>query len=317
MPTPLVSVIIGAYNAEHHVRSALQCVSAQTFTDYEIVVVDDASQDGTLSILESYGDRIRLVRRAENSATCELPRYQGAKQARGKYCAFLDVDDRWDPTFLEKAVAFLESHPDTPLVHAQVRVVDENDRVLRIRHEGAIPQGPDVAKELLRHCFITISAVVVRRDVWLAALREEEIADFGMDQDFFIAIARRHPIGFLPEVLASYRRSAYSVSVKKWKRVPRNVNTLARLLRKGAWRGIAPRREMVAHLVAACVENADFWRSAGAPAKACWFCLDGLKHLPLSPRLWKTLIAASLEWGRQTLRRPPSPRSAGSPPLFP
>jgi glycosyltransferase involved in cell wall biosynthesis len=294
MPAPLVSVIIGTYNAEHHVRNALQCVFDQTFSDYEIVVVDDASRDGTIATLETFGNRIRIVRRTTNSATCELPRYQGVKTACGKYCAFLDADDRWDPQFLETSVAYLEAHPDVPLVHAAVRVIDGADRVLRIRHESAIPSGPRVAKELLRHCFITVSAVVVRRDVWLAAVCEDDIIDFGMDQDFFVAIARIHPIGFIPQTLASYRRSDSSVSVKKWKRIPRNVNTLERLLRNGAWQGITSRREMVDILEEAYHENAEHWRAIASPARACWFCIHGLRRRPLSARLWNALAGAML-----------------------
>ncbi len=287
-----LSVIIGTYNCAQFLPGLFECLAAQTFRDFEIVVVDDASSDGeTLKFLQQQGDRIRLIRRDRNSATCELPRYQGAKAAQGKYCAFLDADDRWDPEFLEKTTAYLESHPDTPLVHTSVRVIDGLDHVLRIRHEGAIPQGGDVARELLRHCFITISAVVVRRQVWLEAVGEKDIIDFGMDLDFFLSIAKRYPIGFIPEVLASYRRSESSVSVKKWKRIPRNVNTLERLLNNGAWKGVISRREMVGNLLEAFEEDAVYWRAHGGPAKARWFCLKGLKHRPQDVRLWKNLLA--------------------------
>ena len=306
-----ISVIIGTYNCAQYLPDLFACLAAQTYRDFEIIVVDDASTDGkTLDFLQEQGDRIRLILRDTNSGTCELPRYQGTKAAQGKYCAFLDADDRWDPTFLAETVRYLESHPEIPLVHTYVRLIDGENRVLQIRHKGAIPQGTNVARELLRHCFITVSAVVVRREVWLAALEEEEITDFGMDQDFFVSIAKHYPIGFLPEVLASYRRSDSSVSVKKWKRIPRNVNTLERLLRKGAWRGIVSRQEMVGNLLEAYVDNAEFWRSAGAPRKAGWFCLQGLKHRPFHPRLWKLMLAAPLD----SIRKMLGPRPLSSPP---
>lgn len=301
MKPPLVTVVVGTYNCADFLPGLWACLDAQTFRDFEIVVVDDASTDGaTLPALEARGDRIRLVRRPSNSATCELPRYQGAAAARSRYCAFLDADDRWDPTFLEKTVAYLEAHPETPLVHTYVRVVDGQDRVLRVRHEGVMPEGDAVARALLGHCFVTISAVVVRREVWLAARREEQIDDFGMDQDFFLAIARRHPIGFIPEVLASYRRAETSVSWKKWKRGPRNVNTLERIYREGAWRGLATRREMRAILVEAYAENAEHHRAAGHPDRARWFCLRGLRHRPWDRRLLACL-AKSLLPPRQCL----------------
>ncbi|NLG34105.1 MAG: hypothetical protein GX548_01990 [Lentisphaerae bacterium] len=195
-------------------------------------------------------------------------------------------------------MAYLKSHPECPLVHTHVRVIDETDQILRIRHEGSIPEGPCVARELLRHCFITASSVVVRREVWLGAVPEEAITDFGMDQDFFVAIAREYPIGFLAEILASYRRSSTSVSVKKWKRIPRNVHTLERLLEHGAWNGIISRREMVKNLVEAYIENAIYWRMQQDRRKACWFGLRGLHHDPLSLRLWKCFLAAVLKTRR-------------------
>jgi len=287
--SPALSIIIGTYNCADFLPGLFQCVDAETFRDFEIVVVDDASDDGkTIPYLESLGEKIRLIRRDTNSGTCELPRYQGTKAARGAYCAFLDADDRWDPAFLETCMNWLQAHPNTPLVHTYARVIDGQDRVLRIRHENAMPQGDDLTRALLRHCYITISAVVVRRDVWLEAVREEEITDFGMDLDFFLSIARRYPIGFIPEVLASYRRSEASVSVKKWKRSPRNVNTLERILRKGWWEGVAPRAEMKSILVEAYRENAEHARHTGHPKRAIWFCSRGLRHHALDAQLLTT-----------------------------
>lgn len=296
---PEVSVVIGTYNCARYLPDLFKCLHEQTYRNFEIVVVDDASTDEhTLSFLAQQGERIRLFRREHNSGTCELPRYQGVMHSRGTYCAFLDADDRWDPSFLSKTVAYLKSHPECPLVHTHVRVIDETDQILRIRHEGSIPEGPCVARELLRHCFITASSVVVRREVWLGAVPEEAITDFGMDQDFFVAIAREYPIGFLAEILASYRRSSTSVSVKKWKRIPRNVHTLERLLEHGAWNGIISRREMVKNLVEAYIENAIYWRMQQDRRKACWFGLRGLHHDPLSLRLWKCFLAAVLKTRR-------------------
>ena len=293
MSAPLVSLCMGVYNGKSHLASALACLKAQTYQPTELVVVDDASTDGTADALAASGIPMQLVRRTSNSGTCELPRYQAVKAARGKYCAFLDVDDRWDPEFVSTGVAYLEQHPDVPLVHTYARVIDGDDRVLRVRHEGVMPTGAQLLPALFRHCYITISAVVVRREVWLEALREEEIRDFGMDLDFFIAIARRFPVGFIPRVLVSYRRSEYSVSTKKWRRYPRNVNTLERIWRRGDWRGILSPRDMVDNLVEAYGENAEYWLGQGFPARSRWFCRGGLRRRSWAKSLWK-IMARSL-----------------------
>lgn len=284
---PRVSVCIGTYNCAEYLPGLWDCLEAQTFRDFEIVVVDDASSDAeTLSILEAMGDKIRLIRRDTNSQTCELPRYQAARAAKAPLCAFLDADDRWDPRFLEKCVDYLDAHQEAAMVHTYVRVVDYEDRVQRIRHEGVMPTGSALPRALLEHCYITVSAVVARRDAWLEAMPEETITDFGMDLDFFLAIAKKYPIGFISEVLGSYRRSDSSVSVKKWKRIPRNIVTLKRIQVKKMHHGLASDSEMQSILVEACQENAEFWRHQGQSRRALWFCAQGLKIRPWDAGLW-------------------------------
>lgn len=296
---PAVSVVVGIYNGARFLPGLWASLDAQTFRDFEIVVVDDASDDGeTLPALEAMGDRIRLIRRTVNSQTCELPRYQGAQAARSRLCAFLDADDRWDPEFLEQCVAYMAEHPEAALVHTYVRVIDAEDRVQRIRHEGVMPEGEPLVRALLEHCYITVSAVMAWRDIWLAALPEDEITDFGMDQDFFLSIAKRHPIGFIPEVLASYRRSDAGVSVRKWKRAPRNVHTLERIWRKNMWQGLVSEAEMKQILRDAYRENIAFWACRPFPERARWFVLEGLKRFPADPRLWRDAARVWLTRGR-------------------
>lgn len=280
MSEPLVSCILGTYNREDYLRDSLESIFNQTYPRTEVVVVDDASTDGTLDIVRSYKDKIRLIQRDINSRTCELPRYQGTGQAKGSYCAFLDSDDLWEPTKLEKQVEFLERHPDIPLCHTAFRVIDDNNQELGIRHDGTISPSDDCAKALIEHCFITISSVMVRPNVWLNALAEDEITDFGMDWDFFLTIARDHPIGFLPDVLGSYRRSPQSVGQHKWRRVPRNVVTMERILKKGLWKDVVSRTEMTDALVGAYRENAVHYMHQYEVSRCLHFCLGALKHRP-------------------------------------
>ncbi len=302
---PAVSVVIGTYNCAQFVPGALECVFRQTFTDYEVVVVDDASTDNTVAVLEQYRPRIRLVRRSVNSSSCELPRYEGVVESRAPCCAFLDADDRWDPTFLDKTMEFLAGHPQAAMVHTYARVIDAADRVLRVRHEGAMPQGADLVPALLRHCYITISAVVVRRAVWLETLPAEALIEYGMDQDFFLWIAKRHAVGFIPQVLMSYRRSSASISEQRWRRQPRNVYILERFLRLGYWRGLATRAGMRAIVSEAYAENAEHWLAAGRPGRALWCCGRGLAHRPAHGPLARCAVRALLAAARRTAHGSP------------
>lgn len=290
---PLVSCIIGTFNRERYLRASLDSIFAQTYPNIEVIAVDDASTDGTLSVLEEYGDRLRIIRRTENSRTCELPRYQGAAHANGTYCAFLDSDDLWDPPKLQQQVDFLEANPSIPLCHTYFRIIDDEGEAHGIRHEGAVPPTGRCAVELLRHCFVTISSVVVRKAVWLEAQREEDLVDFGMDQDFFLTIARQFELGFLDKVLGSYRRSAQSVGQHKWRRNPRNIITLERFLRLGMWEGVVSRDEMVDILTEAYLENAEHHHYAGYPRRSLYFCGRGLRRRPASGALWSRLAKAA------------------------
>jgi glycosyltransferase involved in cell wall biosynthesis len=108
MANPLISVIIPTFNREHCVRQSLDSVLAQTFQDFELIVVDDGSTDGTVEILKSYGDKIRLI--CQKNAGAGAARNAGIRAAQGKHVAFLDSDDQWRPEKLEVQMGFITKY---------------------------------------------------------------------------------------------------------------------------------------------------------------------------------------------------------------
>ncbi|MBN1269864.1 MAG: glycosyltransferase family 2 protein [Kiritimatiellae bacterium] len=293
MSHPTITVVVPVFNGARFLRETLDGVFAQTYRRFEVVVVDDASMDETPRILEEYGDRIRVLRHGANSGSADIPRYEAVESARGEYCAFLDADDRWLPGKLEKQFSFMQSRPEVPLSHTYVRVIDEEGKPLHVRHEGAIPATGNCARELLRHCLVSTSSVMVRKDAWLRAQRKEDLGGYGTEWDFFLAIAREHPIGFLPEVLAEYRLVSGSVS-RNWKRTPRDVGAKERILRKRLWEGVAPRGEMIGIIADACCENSQYWRGRRQPDRAAYFALKALRHAPYRGAAWRELAKDSL-----------------------
>lgn len=107
----MISVIIPLYNKERQIRATLESVLRQSYTDYEIVVVDDGSTDGSVAIVESFNEaRLRLIR--QKNAGVSAARNRGICEARGEYVAFLDADDLWEPAFLKTMQHLAERYPD-------------------------------------------------------------------------------------------------------------------------------------------------------------------------------------------------------------
>ena len=118
MPEPLVTVVIGAYNAERYVGEAIESVVAQTHRNLELIVVDDGSTDATGQIAESYGAPVRCIRQ-ENGGMAAA-RNRAIPEAQGSFLSFLDADDRFPPDKLTRQLAVFEAQPELDVVYGHV-----------------------------------------------------------------------------------------------------------------------------------------------------------------------------------------------------
>ncbi len=109
-----VSVVIPVYNAQDVIRETIESVLAQTWTHYDLIVVDDGSIDGSEAIVREFGDRIRYMRQKNSGVACA--RNRGIAESTGEYVTLLDHDDLWHPTKLEKQVAVLDGRPEVGMV---------------------------------------------------------------------------------------------------------------------------------------------------------------------------------------------------------
>lgn len=129
------SVVIPAYNAERYLGAAIRSVLSQTFTETEIIVVDDGSTDGTAGVMESFGDRIFAIH--QHNSGPSVARNVGMKAASGEFVAFLDSDDMWMPRRLERMIGRLEQDPDLGFVTSDAYLVNE-DRPTLLRYYGTL-----------------------------------------------------------------------------------------------------------------------------------------------------------------------------------
>ena len=297
MNDPLVSVCIGVYNRERHIRECLESVLGQTYRDLEIVVVDNASTDRTAEVVQGYGDRVRLIRREVNSGMCSTTRNEAVRQARGPLIAFLDSDDRWEPAKIEKQVRFLDDHPSIPLCHAYCREMDGRSEPGRIRHEGVVPPTGRCFDALLDHCWITISTVLMRRWLYDECGPFQEALPYGHmgeDYEFFLKVARRHEIGFLPEVLAHYRKEGAGISGGDWRGNPDAFPFFECLRERGdLWQGMVTARRMDEVLRRSARDSSQFWRDQGQGWRAAYFPWRMIRRRPWTSWAW-TDLAKSL-----------------------
>ena len=201
---PSISVIIPAYNYGRFVGAAIESVLEQTHPPREIIVIDNGSTDNTREVIEGFGDAVRYFH--QENAGVSAARNRGARESTGELIAFLDADDFWEPTCLEKAVAKFDQDEKIGLVHWGLREFDsETGDTLRHYVEGS--EG-DVADGLLLWEEPTIAghgAVIVTRTAFLETGGFDTATEPSEDWDFCYRLTRRYKVGFVPEPLVNYR----------------------------------------------------------------------------------------------------------------
>lgn len=207
---PRVSVVIPAYNSAAKVKQAIESVLAQTYNDFEIVVIDDGSTDNTESIVRAFGDRVLYFRQENQGAGAA--RNSGIWKSRGEYIAFLDSDDLWSAEKLSVQVPLLENDPELGLVYSDWAVVSENGGV-DPSFLARVPSASGyVFDQLVQWGFILTSGVVVRRKCL------EDVGDFdnslsiAQDYDLWLRISYRWKVALVDKALVTKRNWNGSLS---------------------------------------------------------------------------------------------------------
>ncbi|QSG14974.1 Glycosyl transferase family 2 [Halapricum desulfuricans] len=195
-------------NAGRYLREALDSLLRQTIDDFEIIVVDDGSTDDTLSIVDSYGDeRIRLLRRDEPDGLAGALD-DGIKAARGKYIARQDADDISAPGRLARQVAFLESHPEVPLVGTATRMITDSGHDIDFRH---VLERPTIDDLLDSNQFVHGSVMYRKKEVLDATGGYDTLFETSEDYDLWLRLAQEYPVRNLDAPLYTLRLRQESV----------------------------------------------------------------------------------------------------------
>jgi len=212
-PAPVVSVVTPTYNAAATIADTIASVAAQTWRDFEMIVVDDGSSDHTPMVLAQHARRYPWISWCvQNNGGAAAARESAIALARGEFIAFLDADDIWEPNKLALQIAAFERNPGAAFVYADARDFDNEHERPRTLFQLKQPARGNILRALFeRGNFILTSSAMVRK----SALREVNGFDparrINEDVDLWFRLAEAHAFDYVPQVLVRRRLLASSL----------------------------------------------------------------------------------------------------------
>lgn len=212
MTAPKLSVALTVYNAERYVAAAVESILGQTYRDYEFVIVDDGSTDGSRALLEGFArgdERIRLVSRPNTGIS--QARNETLDMARGEFYAIMDADDIAEPQRLERQIQYLEANPSCVCVGGWFEVIDGAGRLLTVLQPPV--HDEDIQAALLEgHAAICQPASMLRKAAIERVGRFDKDLAPAEDLDLYLKLGEIGKLANLPETLLKYRMHAQSAS---------------------------------------------------------------------------------------------------------
>lgn len=214
---PVITVLMPVYNGEKYIGSAIESILSQTFTDFELLILDDASTDQSVKIIQSFkNERIRLIENKKHLGLAKI-RQKGVLKSKGKYIAFLDCDDISLPQRLSVQIQFLEKNRDISMVGSWVKVINEKGEFTGNiwRHTTSSIFIPSVL--LFRNCF-TQSSILIKKDCLLHFPFRNQYW-LAPDYDLWTRLVTQYNLANIPEVLIYYRTFKENMSSEKKKEI--------------------------------------------------------------------------------------------------
>jgi glycosyltransferase involved in cell wall biosynthesis len=303
MRDPQVSVLMPVYDGERFLAEAVESILGQSFGDFEFLIFDDGSTDGSLEILAAYArrdPRIRLELRAHRGLIATLN--EGIELARAGLIARMDADDVALPGRLARQVDYMRDHPECVALGSCVLIVDPQGRPICEFGRATAHAEIDAAHLSGLGGMLAHPAAMLRRSALMALGGYRSGFDHAEDRDLFLRLAELGCLANLPEVLLHYRVHLGSVghtSLGEQRRAARRAIADARRRR-----GLEPEgphdgtlREGRSERSIDVYRKWGWWAlAAGNVATARWYACASLLRSPLSPRAWRLAACAMRGW---------------------
>lgn len=310
---PLVSVVMPAYNAENHIARSLRSILAQTYRNFEIIVVDDGSSDDTEGVVRATAPDAVYVR--INNSGPAAARNEGNTHASGKYLAFLDADDLWHPRKLELQVAYLERHPDIGIVFCMwcetvpgESVVDW-EKKQRFREPIGLKIMPEKSgwlyPDLLLDTMIHTSSVLLRKLLFDELGGFDQSLTIGEDYDLWIRLSRITEIHKLRATLSAYEQRLDSIT-RSPQAIPFGATVIRRHLKLWGRRGTdgrcAPWYQVRKRIAQSYRNHGATHLQNGSRPIAIGSSLRSIAYDPISIGNWRGLVKALINYKGSTGR---------------
>ncbi|MEB3342545.1 glycosyltransferase [Okeania sp.] len=206
----LISVIIPAYNSEKTIQETIESVIKQTFSDWELIIINDDSQDRTVEVVSQIKDpRIKLF--SYQNAGAPASRNRGFNNSVGQFIAFLDADDLWTPDKLESQLNALQSHPEAAVAYSWTDYIDKSGNL--IKHGGRVVFNGDVYSELLVRNFLENgSNPLIKREAINDIGGFDESLKGGQDWELYLRLGKKYHFVAVEKPQILYRFSTNSIS---------------------------------------------------------------------------------------------------------
>lgn len=225
-----ISVIMPTYNAVSTIRESIESILAQTYPNFELIIIDDGSIDGTQEIVREFNDS-RIFYFYQKNKGVAIARNAGLRRARGEFVTFLDADDTYLPKKLEYQINFLSSHPEYDIAYCGMIHFSSVRPSKTMYHRGPFPSG-DIFPQLITRFFCQLNTVLIPKKIFEHVGYFDENFRDSEEWDLLIRIARAgYRFGYLEERLVKIKMDDASLSKfeNQWKMKMHNLDFFLKL----------------------------------------------------------------------------------------
>jgi glycosyltransferase involved in cell wall biosynthesis len=228
--SPLVSIVMAAYNSAPYMPEAIRSVAGQTYPHWELHIINDGSKDNTAEVVKPFLNDPRIIYHEQRNKGQASARNCGLRAAKGEFIAFLDADDKWSLDKLENQLPVFTAHPEAGLVHTNVMLIKESGEPLG-SPQRSYPQGWISSDLLIENCVNGMASILRRECLDEVGIFDESLS-MAEDYDLWLRISARYQILFLDEVTYFYRQWAGQISHRYEEDIRNAIRIMEKFLRE-------------------------------------------------------------------------------------